>query len=69
MMKSTWWKSWVRAAGLGQAHAQGMVDRFQNRPAEELYDCENDPWNLHNLAKIPLTKPPGQRWPRRSING
>ena len=53
MMKSTWWKSWVRAAGLGQAHAQGMVDRFQNRPAEELYDCEKDPWNLHNLAEDP----------------
>ena len=53
MMKSAWWKSWVRAAGLGQAHAQAMVDRFQNRPAEELYDCEKDPWNLHNLAEDP----------------
>ena len=51
MMKSAWWKSWVRAAGLGQTHAQAMVDRFQNRPAEELYDCESDPWNLHNLAE------------------
>lgn len=22
---------------------------FQHRQAEELYDCETDPWNRHNL--------------------
>ena len=53
MMKSAWWKSWIRAAGLGQTHAQAMVDRFKNRPAEELYDCENDPRKLHNLPEDP----------------
>ena len=57
------------AAGFGQAHAQGMVDRFQNRPAEELYDCEKILGISTTWQKIPLTKPPGQRWPRRSING
>ncbi|MBE7494701.1 MAG: hypothetical protein HS117_07135 [Verrucomicrobiaceae bacterium] len=27
----------------------GRVHDYQHRPAVELYDCETDPWNRHNL--------------------
>ena len=53
MMRSGWWQSWVGQAERGSEHAKNMVHRFQYRPAEELYDSENDPWNLVNLADRP----------------
>lgn len=53
MMKSDWWKSWQNSADTGNDHAAQMVRRFQDRPAKELYDSKNDPWNLVNLANQP----------------
>ena len=29
------------------------VRRYTKRPAAELYDCERDPWNRHNLIDDP----------------
>lgn len=42
-------QSWIRAGKNGNARAAELVREFQHRPAEELYDCETDPWNRHNL--------------------
>lgn len=41
-----------------KAHAENeeqrqWVERYKNRPAEELYDIVNDPYELHNLAANP----------------
>lgn len=38
--------SWERAGGKSAARAKA----YRNRPAEELYDMVNDPWELNNLA-------------------
>lgn len=53
MMRSDWWKSWVNEAKGGSDHAQKIVNRFQHRSTEELFDSINDPWNLVNLADRP----------------
>ncbi|GAA5120294.1 sulfatase [Luteolibacter yonseiensis] len=42
-------QSWVRAAANGDGRAAELTKGFQHRPAEELYDCEDDPWNRRNL--------------------
>jgi uncharacterized sulfatase len=44
-----WFKEWVAAGEAGDATAARLANAYQNRPAEELYDCLNDPWNQHNL--------------------
>jgi N-sulfoglucosamine sulfohydrolase len=46
-------KSWQKLAASGDANAQRLVHEYQNRPAEELFDCETDPWNRTNLASDP----------------
>ncbi len=53
MMRSDWWQSWQKAAENGSNHAHISVQRFQQRPGEELYDAMRDPWNLRNLAEHP----------------
>ena len=38
------------------AHDPSIADkvkRYQQRPAEELYDLANDPWEQHNVAALP----------------
>ena len=42
--------SWERAART-DPHADFIVKRYRERPAEELYDLESDPYELNNVAK------------------
>lgn len=42
-------KTWQTMAASGDAHAKRLVHDYQQRSAEELYDCEADPWNRTNL--------------------
>ncbi len=41
-------RTWQQMAA-GDEHARRLVHDYQHRPAEELYDCETDPWNRTNL--------------------
>ncbi|MBM3882727.1 MAG: sulfatase [Verrucomicrobia bacterium] len=47
-----YWRSWVVAARTNEAAAQ-IVQRYHQRPAEELYDLLTDPDERHNLALRP----------------
>ena len=47
-----YWSSWVRRAER-DASAAAAVRRYHQRPAEELYDLDADPWELVNLASEP----------------
>lgn len=42
-------QSWQRLADAGDAAAKKLVEDYQRRPAEELFDCLADPWNRVNL--------------------
>jgi arylsulfatase A-like enzyme len=48
-----YWRSWERAAADGDAHAAKLVQRYRQRPANELYDLSNDPFEQRNLASEP----------------
>jgi N-sulfoglucosamine sulfohydrolase len=41
-------KTWAQMAAGGDEHARRLVHDYQHRPAEELYDCQTDPWNRTN---------------------
>ncbi len=45
----SYFDSWLRKAE-NDAAAAAVVTRYRSRPAEELYDLANDPWELRNLA-------------------
>jgi N-sulfoglucosamine sulfohydrolase len=45
-----YWKSWVQKAE-NNPEAATIVQRYQARPREELYDLSNDPLEQHNLAE------------------
>lgn len=45
-----YWGSWVEQAKL-KDRAKELVDRYQHRPAEELYDIITDPLEMNNLAQ------------------
>lgn len=47
-----YWFSWERA-GRSNPAAQAIVDRYRQRPAEELYYVKNDRHEQHNLASDP----------------
>jgi N-sulfoglucosamine sulfohydrolase len=49
----TYWNSWVKAAEAGDAKAKQLVDRYQHRPPEELYDVQADPYEMKNLIADP----------------
>lgn len=51
--KDSTFATWQRMAAEGDAHAKRLVENYQHRPAEELYDCDADPWNQTNLADSP----------------
>ncbi len=46
------WDSWERKAKT-DAKARAIVNAYQHRPAEELYDLTKDPHEIHNLAADP----------------
>jgi len=45
-----YWSSWVEKAKT-DATARRLVETYQHRPAEELYDVCEDPYELENLAE------------------
>jgi len=48
-----WWPALEDAAKSGRDSAKAMMARFRNRPAEELYRTDEDPYELNNLAGDP----------------
>ncbi|WP_052573248.1 sulfatase [Haloferula sp. BvORR071] len=50
-------QSWIKFANNGDEHAAKLVHDYQHRPAEELYDCDSDPWNRKNLIDDPALAP------------
>lgn len=48
----TFYKSWEEKAATDPG-AKQLVDRFQHRPAEELYDDVNDPLEMNSIASDP----------------
>ena len=48
---STMW-GWVEKAKTN-SFARQQIERYKKRPAEELYDIENDPFTLHNISDDP----------------
>lgn len=48
-LKDPLWRSWVDRAS-SDKRAKQLVSNYQFRPAEELYNRVNDPYQLHNLA-------------------
>ena len=53
MNRRSFWPTWVAKAEKGDKHAQAMVQRYQKRPGEELFDVTADPYNQKNLANDP----------------
>ena len=49
---SSYWGSWVRDSAT-DINAERLVNRYVNRPAIELYDLDQDPYELQNLAGLP----------------
>jgi uncharacterized sulfatase len=66
------WKSWIRAARTDAA-LRARMQKLMQRPPEELYDLDADPWEQRDLADQPehaetLARLRGEldRWMRES---
>jgi uncharacterized sulfatase len=46
-----YWQSWLLAAGNNKKEAYQLVNRYMKRPPEELYDSQQDPYELNNLVE------------------
>jgi uncharacterized sulfatase len=53
--KKGWWHSWKQKAKK-EKHAAMMVEKYQKRPKEELYDIKNDRYCMNNLVHLPEYK-------------
>ncbi len=49
------WDSWVQKAKT-DAKAKLLIDAYQHRPAEELYDLTRDPYEMNNVANDPRNR-------------
>lgn len=49
-----WWMNSWREAAAKNRRAKMTLDRYQKRPAIELYNIKNDPYELTNLASDPI---------------
>ena len=47
ILKNEWYKSWTAA---GTERAKRLLNRFAHRPEYELYDIEEDPFEMNNLV-------------------
>jgi uncharacterized sulfatase len=47
-----YWNSWSKLAQ-SDPEAAKLVERYEHRPAEELYDLKSDPYEMKNLASTP----------------
>ena len=56
LTSSALFDAWHAAADAGDAKAKTLVHNYQYRPAEELYDLDNDPHCMNNLIDSPKLK-------------
>jgi len=49
------WDTWLEKAKTDK-HVAKLIDKFQHRPAEELYDLRTDPYELNNIATDPANR-------------
>lgn len=50
--RDNYWTSWLKRAETDRI-AAGVIDKYEHRPAEELYDVAADPYELKNLVTDP----------------
>lgn len=48
-----WWPALKKAEAAGDPSAVALLEKFHNRPAEELYKVDRDPYEMENLADNP----------------
>ena len=48
-----WWPALKDAADQGDQRAKDLMNKYRNRPAEELYRVDEDPYEMNNLADDP----------------